>query len=137
MKITKGMRVEFENGRDTLRGTVASLHSDPKRPDMEETWTVFADSVLKRTDTGKRTEGGPLLDRDGKPRVDLRGKPKFDSGEPIYHDEWIKLVDDSGLQACDENGIALHKNFAGDPLQLVKHGVPVPFRVRARRMKLL
>ncbi len=140
MKITKGMRVQFENGRDTLRGTVASLHSDPKRPDMEETWTVFADSVLKRTrmltDDGYPASGPgkPSLDRDGKPRLDLRGQPKLTDGEPIYQDEWITLVDENGLQECDEDGVALYKNFAGDPLQLVKHGVPVPFRVRARRM---
>ena len=137
MKITKGMRVEFENGRDMLRGVVASLHSDPKRPDMEETWTVFADSVLKRTDTGKRTDGKPRVDRDGAPVLDVNGNRKLDAGEPIYADEWVVLVDENGLQACDDNGIALYKNFAGDPLQLVKYGVPVPFRVRARRMKKL
>jgi hypothetical protein len=132
MKITKGMRVEFENGRDILRGTVASLHADPKRPEMEETWTVFADTVLKRTDTGQ-----PRFDRDGKPVLDKNGKQKLTDGEPIYQDEWIVLVDENGLQACDDNGVALYQNFAGDPLQLVKHGVPVPFRVRARRLKPL
>jgi hypothetical protein len=137
MKITKGMRVEFENGRDILRGAVASLHSDPKRPEMEETWTVFADSVLKRTDTGKRTEGQPRLDRDGNPVLDSKGKQKLTDGEPVYADEWIVLVDENGLQACDDNGAAVYKNFAGDPLQLVKYGVPVPFRVRARRLKPL
>src|SRR5690349_3123977 len=98
MKITRGMRVQFENGRDTLRGTVAALYTDANRPDMEETWTVFADSVLERTDTGERTEGKPLLDRDGKPRLDLRGNPKLSAGEPIHDERWITLVDENGQQ---------------------------------------
>jgi hypothetical protein len=97
----KNDRVEFENGRDVLRGTIVGKHIDPNRPDMEETWTVFADTVMV-------------------------------NGEPIV------LVDADGVQACDLSGAALHKNWGGvEPLQLVKHGVPVPFRVRARRMTVL
>lgn len=136
MKITKGVRVEFENGRDMLRGTVASLHSDPKRPEMEETWTVFADSVLVKEPDGHKP-GDVLLDREGNPRLDSKGNAKQSAPTPVFKETWLQLVDENGLQACDENGIALHKNFAGDPLQLVKHGVPVPFRVRARRLKRL
>ncbi len=133
----KGDRIEFENGRDMLRGVVVGKHVDAGRPDMEETWTVFADSVLKRTDTGKRTAGEPLARHDGAPVLDSKGKQKLGAGEPIYTDEWIRVVDEDGVQACDKDGLALYKNFGGDPLQLVKHGVPVPFRVRARRAKIV
>jgi len=133
----KGDRVQFDNGHDTLRGVLVGRHVDPKRPEMEETWTVFADSVLKRTPTGQRAPGHPRIDRDGGPVLNAVGERKYTAGEPIYTEEWIELVNADGVQACDHDGVAIYKNFAGDPLQLVKYGVPVPFRVRVRRMKKL
>lgn len=139
----KGDRVQFENGLDVLRGVIVGKHVDPNRPDMEETWTVFADTVLVKTPIlgpdgeHARGTGEPRSDRHGNPVVDAKGNAKLTAGEPLYSTEWLVLVDDDGVQACDKDGRALHKNFAGDPLQLAKHGVPVPFRVRARRMTVL
>ena len=127
--MNKGDRIEFENGRDMLRGTIVAPYVDPMRPDMEETWTVFADSVLKRTPTGELTPGIPRIGRDGQPVIGSNGKPKLTDPQPVYADEWIKIV--------DGNGQAAHAGAAGDSLVLVKNGVPVPFRVRARRMKLI
>ncbi len=139
--IKKGARVEFENGLDTLRGVVVGKHIDPKRPDMEETWTVFADSVLDETpalDDGKpmMEPGEPRIGRDGAPVIDSKGNPKLTS-VPVIYKEWVALVNEDGVQAVDHDGVALHWGKGGAPLQLVKNGVPVPFRVRARRMTVL
>lgn len=135
----KGRRIEFENGRDVLRGTVISKFVDSKRPDMEETWTVFCDSVLFKepvvtADGHPATESVEIRRRDGTPVLDKNGEPKR-MAVPVFKETWIVLVDADGNQPCDADGRALYKNFGGEPLQLVKNGVPVPFRVRRRRMK--
>lgn len=131
MKITKGMRIRFENGSDILEGTVIGKFVDSTRPDMEETWTVFADSVLVKEPTGELAPGQPRKDRNGDPVLDAKGQPKLTAPTPVVAEKWLRLVDDDGVQTIE------HPNFAGDPLQLVKHGVPVPFRVRARRMTVV
>ncbi len=45
-KVAIGDLVEFENGRDVLRGKVVALYVDPLRPEMEETWHVLVRSEL-------------------------------------------------------------------------------------------
>lgn len=139
MTITKGTRVQFECGLDMLRGNVIARYADPKRPDMEETWTCYADQVLVRKpmldEQGKQKTqpGKPLTNANGEQLLDAKGEPKC-RPEPMFTESWVTLVDDDGVQKCDDEGNARHQSAAGGPLQLVKGGIPVPFRVRARRM---
>jgi hypothetical protein len=138
MPITRGSRVEFHNGHDVLRGTVVGRYVDDKRPDMEETWTVFADTVLARRpmldEHGKprRAPGKPLVrtteEGDEVPVLDVDGKQKIGDGGPVTIDTWVKLVNEDGVQS------SAYESANGGKLQLVKDGVPIPFRVRARRM---
>ncbi len=80
--------------------------------------------------------GEPRIGRDGAPVIDSKGNPKLTS-VPVIYKEWVALVNEDGVQAVDHDGVALHWGKGGAPLQLVKNGVPVPFRVRARRMTVL
>lgn len=147
-KITKGTRVEFHNGHDVLRGTVVARYvDDPKpgqdpRPDLEETWTVFADSVLVRAPVvgpdGKpqRAAGAPLVKATAAGAIPLlshTGAQKLGDGGPITADRWVKVINDDGVQTVRPPS----SNGNGEPIELVKNGVPVPFRVRARRLQIV
>lgn len=139
--IVKGARIQFENGRDVLRGTVVAKYVDPKRPTMEETWTCYADQVLVRVpkldEHGDQvTQPGELLTHGSLPITNVSGKQKRQA-LPAFTESWATVVDADGVQACDSEGQALHQSASGGPLQLVKSGLPIPFRVRARRMTVL
>jgi len=149
--ITRGLRVQFENGLDVLRGYIVGRYIDGSLPSMEETWTCYADQVRVRLPLfhGKDGKGPPVMiagpqrrNRNGDAIVNMRGYPKVDMIQQTA-ERWLTLVDPDGVQACDASGAAIHLatsgiiGVPGDPLQLVRNGVPVPFRVRLRRMVIL
>lgn len=115
MTIKKFDRVEFENGQTLCRGTVIAPYTDSQRPDMEETWIVNPDQVML-----------PVFEiQDSKDHQDKPIKKKV----LVRHDV-LQIVNDDGVQT---------KTFlvGGEPLLFVKDGSPNPFRVRARRMKVV